>query len=230
LLSRHATALASAGLGRVTVSLDSLDDAVFRRMNDVDFPVASVLDGIEAARSAGLLVKVNCVVKRGLNDHTVAPLARHFRGSGEILRFIEFMDVGLTNGWRLDQVVSADEIRALIERDVALVPLEPAYSGEVARRYRYADGSGEVGIIASVTEPFCGACTRARLSADGKLYTCLFASAGTDLRAPLREGASDDDLVRRLGQVWSVRADRYSELRSLSTRPLRKIEMSYIGG
>jgi cyclic pyranopterin phosphate synthase len=230
LLAERAEALASAGLERVTVSLDSLDDAVFRRMNDVDFPVGSVLDGIEAARSAGLLVKINCVVRRGVNDHTIADMARHFRGSGLVLRFIEFMDVGTQNGWRLDQVVSAQEILDNVSREVALVPLEENYAGEVARRHRYADGSGEIGVIASVTEPFCKSCTRARLSAEGKLYTCLFATLGTDLREPLRSGASDEELAQLVTRVWRARSDRYSELRTEGTRSLPKIEMSYIGG
>lgn len=230
LLGEHAETLAAAGLQRVTVSLDSLDDTVFRRMNDVDFPVASVLDGIAAARAAGLRVKVNCVVRRGVNDHTIADMARHFRGSGLVLRFIEFMDVGNQNGWRLDQVVSAKEILERVGREVALVPVAENYAGEVARRHRYADGSGEVGVIASVTEPFCKSCTRARLSAEGKLYTCLFASIGTDLREPLRAGASDDELRALVTEVWRARADRYSELRRAGTRSLPKIEMSYIGG
>src|SRR5215510_8724381 len=193
LLARQARALKDAGLNRVTVSLDSLDDDTFRAMNDVDFPVARVLEGIDAAASAGLPVKVNAVVKRGLNDEEIVPLARHFRETGHTLRFIEYMDVGATNGWRLDDVVSAAEIVAAIGDEFPLEPVEPSYRGEVARRYRYRDGAGEIGVIASVTQPFCGNCTRARLSADGKLYTCLFARRGHDLRALLRSGASEEE-------------------------------------
>src|SRR5215211_1820695 len=230
LLPQKAQALADAGLSRVTVSLDALDDATFRAMNDVDFPVERVLDGIAAAAAAGLPVKVNAVVKRGLNDQEIVPLARRFRGSGHVLRFIEFMDVGHTNGWRMDEVVPAAEILERIGSEFPLEPVEAAYRGEVARRWRYADGTGEVGVIASVTEPFCGDCTRARLSAEGKLYTCLFAVRGHDVRALLRNGASDDDLESAIGAVWSRRTDRYSELRTDATAALPKIEMSYIGG
>ena len=231
LLPRKAQALVDAGLGRVTVSLDSLDDEVFRAMNDVDVPVERVLAGIEAAAAAGLApIKVNMVVKRGANEESILPMARYFRGSGHILRFIEYMDVGHTNGWLLDEVVPAAEIVAAINTEFALEPLEPNYPGEVARRFRYADGAGEVGVIASVTEPFCGACTRARLSAEGRLFTCLFATKGHDLRAVLRRGASDDELAQTLAQVWRTRDDRYSELRSQETASLPKVEMSYIGG
>jgi GTP 3',8-cyclase len=231
LLPQKARALADAGLRRITVSLDSLDDDVFRAMNDVDVPVERVLAGIEAAAAANLApVKINMVVKRGVNEDSVLPMARYFRGSGHILRFIEYMDVGHTNGWRLDDVVPAAEIVAAIGAELPLEPLEPNYLGEVARRYRYADGSGEIGVIASVTEPFCGACTRARLSAEGRLYTCLFATKGHDLRALLRSGAGDADLAEALAAVWSARGDRYSELRSAQTVDLPKIEMSYIGG
>jgi len=231
LLPQKARVLADAGLRRVTVSLDSLDDQVFRAMNDVDMPVERVLAGIEAAAAAGLSpVKVNMVVKRGVNEDSVLPMARYFRGSGHILRFIEYMDVGHTNGWRLDDVVSAAEIVATIGAELPLEPMEPNYAGEVARRYRYRDGSGEIGVIASVTEPFCGACTRARLSAEGRLYTCLFATEGHDLRALVRGGASESDLTEGIGRVWRARADRYSELRSAETADLPKIEMSYIGG
>jgi GTP 3',8-cyclase len=231
LLPQKARVLADAGLRRVTVSLDSLDDQVFRAMNDVDMPVERVLAGIEAAAAAGLSpVKVNMVVKRGVNEDSVLPMARYFRGSGHILRFIEYMDVGHTNGWRLDDVVSAAEIVATIGAELPLEPIEPNYAGEVARRYRYRDGSGEIGVIASVTEPFCGACTRARLSAEGRLYTCLFATEGHDLRALVRGGASESDLAEGIGRVWRARADRYSELRSAETADLPKIEMSYIGG
>jgi cyclic pyranopterin phosphate synthase len=231
LLPQKARVLADAGLRRVTVSLDSLDDQVFRAMNDVDVPVERVLAGIEAAAAAGLSpVKVNMVVKRGANEDSVLPMARYFRGSGHILRFIEYMDVGHTNGWRLDDVVPAAEIVAAIGAELPLEPIEPNYAGEVARRYRYRDGGGEIGVIASVTEPFCGACTRARLSAEGRLYTCLFATEGHDLRALVRGDASESDLAERIGRVWGARGDRYSELRSAETADLPKIEMSYIGG
>jgi len=230
LLTRHAAALAAAGLTRVTVSLDSLDDEVFQAMNDVDFPVGQVLSGIEAAAAAGLPVKVNVVVKRGLSDGSVADMARFFRGTGHTLRFIEYMDVGHTNGWRLNDVVPAAEIIATIDAEFPLEPVDPAYRGEVASRYRYRDGAGEIGVIASVTQPFCGDCTRARLSADGKLYTCLFAVRGHDLRALLRSGASDEELGTAIGGVWTRRGDRYSELRTAETSALRKVEMSFIGG
>ena len=231
LLSRKAQALADAGLGRITVSLDSLDDEVFRAMNDVDFPVEHVLAGIEAAAAAGLApVKVNMVVRRGLNEDSVLPMARYFRETGHTLRFVEYMDVGHTNGWRLDDVVPAAELVASIDAELPLGPVEPAYRGEVARRWRYRDGGGEIGLIASVTQPFCGDCTRARVSADGKLYTCLFALRGHDLRAVLRSGASDDELSRAVGDVWRVREDRYSELRTAETADIPKVEMSYIGG
>jgi len=231
LLSRKAQALADAGLGRITVSLDSLDDEVFRAMNDVDFPVERVLAGIEAAAAAGLApVKVNMVVRRGLNEDSVLPMARYFREAGHTLRFVEYMDVGHTNGWRLDDVVPAAELVAAIDAELPLEPVEPAYRGEVARRWRYRDGGGEIGLIASVTQPFCGDCTRARVSADGKLYTCLFALRGHDLRAVLRSGASDDELSRAVGDVWRVREDRYSELRTAETADIPKVEMSYIGG
>jgi cyclic pyranopterin phosphate synthase len=230
LLSAHAGRLAAAGLSRVTVSLDSLDDAIFRAMNDVDFPVSRVLDGIEAAGRAGLPAKVNVVVKRGLNDGSIVEMARHFRGTGHTLRFIEYMDVGHTNGWRLDDVVPAAEIVATIGEVFPLEPVEPAYRGEVAGRYRYADGAGEIGVIASVTQPFCGDCTRARLSADGHLYTCLFAVRGHDIRALVRSDASDEDLTDTITGIWSRRTDRYSEQRSAETAALPKIEMSFIGG
>jgi cyclic pyranopterin phosphate synthase len=230
LLTQKAEALADAGLTRVTVSLDSLDDEVFRAMNDVDFPVARVLAGIDAAAEAGLPVKVNVVVKRDLNESSVVDIARRFRGTGHAVRFIEYMDVGATNGWRMDDVVPAAEIVAAIGAQFPLEPVEPAYRGEVAQRYRYRDGAGEVGVIASVTQPFCGDCTRARLSADGKLYTCLFAVRGHDLRAVLRSGAGDDELEDAIRAVWERRTDRYSELRTEKTGRLRKVEMSYIGG
>ena len=231
LLPQKAQALADAGLGRVTVSLDSLDDEVFRGMNDVDFPVARVLAGIEAAAAAGLApVKVNMVVKRGVNDDSILPMARFFRGSGHILRFIEYMDVGHTNGWRLDDVVPAAEIVEIIDEELSLELLSPNYPGEVAQRFRYRDGSGEIGVIASVTQPFCGACTRARLSAEGQLFTCLFATKGFDVRALLRGGASDSQVADALSEVWRARSDRYSEIRSAETLDLPKVEMSYIGG
>jgi cyclic pyranopterin phosphate synthase len=230
LLARKARVLKDAGLNRVNVSLDSLDDATFRAMNDVDFPVARVLEGIEAASEAGLPVKVNAVVKRGVNDDGIVEMARHFRGSSHTLRFIEFMDVGTTNGWRLDDVVPAAEIVERIDAVFPLEPVEAAYRGEVAQRWRYRDGAGEVGVISSVTQPFCGDCTRSRISAEGKLYTCLFAARGTDLRALIRSGASDDELTEAIGDVWLRRADRYSEIRTDRTRELPRIEMSYIGG
>ena len=230
LLARKAPALRDAGLDRVNVSLDSLDDATFRAMNDVDFPVARVLEGIDAAAAVGLPVKVNAVVKRGVNDAGIVDMARHFRGSGHALRFIEYMDVGTTNGWRLDDVVPAAEIVERIDAVFPLEPVEAAYRGEVARRWRYRDGAGEIGVIASVTEPFCGDCTRARISAEGKLYTCLFAIRGTDLRALLRSGAADDELRDAVAAVWTRRADRYSERRTERTGDLPRIEMSYIGG
>ncbi len=231
LLAAKAEGLAAAGLGRVTVSLDSLDDAVFARLNDVDFPVARVLEGIDAADRAGLHpIKVNMVVRRGLNEASVLPMARFARERGFTLRFIEYMDVGHTNGWALDEVVPSARIVADIDAEMPLEPLAPQYPGEVATRWRYRDGRGEVGVISSVTQPFCGACTRARLTAEGVLYTCLFGTQGTDLRAPLRAGVDDASLSRRLASVWSQRADRYSELRSEATIALPKVEMSRIGG
>ncbi len=230
LLARKAQRLRDAGLDRVNVSLDSLDDATFRAMNDVDFPVDRVLEGIDAAAAVGLPVKVNAVVKRGVNDVGIVEMARYFRGTGHTLRFIEYMDVGTTNGWRLDDVVPAAEI---VERIGAVFPLEAveaAYRGEVAQRWRYRDGAGEIGVISSVTQPFCGDCTRSRISAEGKLYTCLFASRGTDLRALLRSGANQDELRDAIAGVWTRRTDRYSELRTEGTTELPRIEMSYIGG
>ena len=239
LLERQADALAKAGLKRISVSLDSLDEQTFARMNDVGFPVSSVLAGIDAANAAGLRpIKVNMVVRRGLNEQDVVPMARFFRERGHILRFIEYMDVGHTNGWRLDDVVPADEIIAAIDADMPLVALPSQYPGEVADRWAYRDGEGEVGVIASVTQPFCRDCSRARLTADGQLYTCLFANNGHDLRGPVRDGASDDELAELIRGVWAARTDRYSELRSLATtRPLpvltldpNRVEMSRIGG
>jgi cyclic pyranopterin phosphate synthase len=230
LLPQKARALREAGLRRVTVSLDSLDDDVFTGMNDVDFPVQRVLEGIDAAAEAGLPVKVNMVVKRGVNEDSVLPMARLFRERGHILRFIEYMDVGHSNGWRLDDVVPAREIVATVDAEFPIEPEEPTYRGEVARRWRYRDGGGEIGVIASVTQPFCGDCTRARLSAEGRLYTCLFALRGHDLRAVLRGGASEGELHDEIGRIWGHRADRYSEIRSANTAELEKVEMSYIGG
>jgi cyclic pyranopterin phosphate synthase len=230
LLTQKAEALAAAGLSRVTVSLDSLDDDAFRAMNDVDFPVRRALEGIDAAAAAGLPVKVNAVVKRGANDGDVLALAEHFRGTGHVLRFIEYMDVGSTNGWRLEDVVSAEEIIRRISERWPLEPVPTERPDATARRWRYLDGTGEIGIVASVTQPFCGGCSRARLSAEGRLYTCLFAAHGHDLRAPLRLGASDEELAERIRSIWARRTDRYSELRTAQTTSLPKVEMSYIGG
>ncbi len=229
LLTRKARSLAAAGLDRVTVSLDALDDPTFQKMNDVGFPVAAVLDGIEAAAEAGLgPIKVNAVVQRGVNEHAVVDMARHFKGTGHIVRFIEYMDVGTTNGWRLDDVVPAEEMVSAINQVFPLEPIPPNYPGEVANRFRYLDGEGEVGVIASVTRPFCGSCTRARLSAEGVLYTCLFASSGTNLRDAIRAG---DDVAAIIDRVWSTREDRYSEIRSAQTVSIgSRVEMSYIGG
>ena len=229
LLARKAVALADSGLNRVTVSLDALDDPTFQAMNDVGFPVATVLESIDVAAEAGLgPVKVNAVVKRGVNEHAVLEMAEHFRNSGHIVRFIEFMDVGNTNGWRLDDVVPAKEIIEAINQRFPLRPLEANYPGEVANRFVYNDGAGEVGVIASVTNPFCGACTRARVSAEGVLYTCLFASSGTSLRDVLRSG---EEVGQTIEEVWGKRDDRYSEIRSSRTARLSvPVEMSYIGG
>ncbi len=243
LLARKARALKDAGLQRVTVSLDALDDAIFRRMNDVDFPVRAVLDGLEAAQAVGLgPIKVNMVVKRGCNDQQILPLARHFRGSGVTLRFIEYMDVGATNGWRMDEVLPSAQVVERIRHELPLVQLSPNAVGETAERWGYAgtDGRhdpslGEIGVISSVTQAFCGDCNRARLSMDGRLYLCLFASQGYDLRALLRDEAADDaQIASALGAIWQGRTDRYSELRALlpadSAAAGRRIEMSYIGG
>ncbi|MCA3241065.1 MAG: GTP 3',8-cyclase MoaA [Rubrivivax sp.] len=238
LLARKAVALREAGLKRVTVSLDALDDAIFRRMNDVDFPVADVLAGIDAALAAGLApIKINMVVKRGTNDHEIVPLARHVRerfGPGVVLRFIEYMDVGATNGWRLDEVLPSAEVRARLHAAFALEKLPPSAAGETAERWRYADGGGEVGFISSVTQAFCGDCNRARLSTEGKLFLCLFATRGHDLRSLLRGGASDEDIASAIGLAWQERDDRYSELRGSGTADAgsgeRRIEMHYIGG
>ena len=235
LLAKKAQTLKDAGLTRLTVSLDGLSEATFRRMSDSSAPVQSVLDGIAAAQAVGLApLKVNTVVKRGVNEHEIVPLVEHFRGSGVIVRFIEFMDVGTTNGWRMDDVVTAQEILGAIQREYPLRPVDPNYSGEVAKRWALADGSGEVGeigIIASVTQAFCGDCSRIRLSTDGKLYTCLFATDGVDLRSPLRNAADDEALKHVIINTWERRADRYSQMRNAATElPRRKIEMSYIGG
>jgi GTP 3',8-cyclase len=229
LLTRKARSLAAAGLSRVTVSLDALDDPTFQRMNDVGFPVSSVLEGIEAAAEAGLgPIKVNAVIKRGVNEHAVVDMARHFKGTGHIVRFIEYMDVGNTNGWRLDDVVPAEEMVSAINQVIPLEPIPPNYPGEVANRFRYLDDEGEVGVIASVTRPFCGSCTRARLSAEGVLYTCLFASAGSNLRDAIRAG---EDVGPIIDRIWSNREDRYSEIRSAQTVSIgSRVEMSYIGG
>jgi len=231
LLAAKAATLKKAGLQRVTVSLDSLDDSVFMAMNDVDFPVARVLEAIDAAAKAGLTpIKVNMVVKRGVNEGSIVDMARHFRSSGHILRFIEYMDVGHTNGWQMKDVITADEIVRAVDGQWPLEPIAPNYPGEVATRWSYRDGAGEIGIIPSVTVPFCGACTRARLSAEGQLYTCLFATKGHDLRELLRSGRSDEEIGAALAAIWHVRDDRYSELRSGETIGLPKVEMSHIGG
>jgi cyclic pyranopterin phosphate synthase len=231
LLAKQARALRDAGLDRVTVSLDSISPEVFARMTDSNLPVSDVLAGIEAAHAVGFgPIKINAVVRRGVNDHTIVELARYFKGSGDIVRFIEYMDVGLTNGWRLDQVVSGQEIVARLGAELPLEPLTANYAGEVAKRYRYRDGSGEVGVITSVTQPFCGDCARLRLSADGQIFGCLFARVGTDVRSLLR--ASDDDaaLSASLRDFWGARGDRYSELRSAGAVRLPRLEMSYLGG
>lgn len=231
LLTREkAETLHAAGLQRITISLDALDDATFQAINGVGFPVAHVLAAIDNAAVTGLPVKVNMVVQRGINEHAIEAMAERFRGTGHVLRFIEFMDVGNANGWRRDTVVSVEEILARIDARWPLEPLPPNYPGEVARRWRYRDGAGEIGMIASVTQPFCGGCSRARLSAEGQLYTCLFAGAGTDLRAMLRAGASDAVIIEKIAATWHLRHDRYSELRSEAGERHRKIEMSYIGG
>lgn len=231
MLKKKAEALKQAGLKRVTVSLDALDNETFKAMNDVGFPVEKVLAGIDEAARVGLSpIKINMVVKRGVNEQSVLPMARYFREAGHILRFIEYMDVGHSNGWRLDDVVPAQEIIAMIDAEMPLEPLEPNYPGEVATRWRYKDSDQEVGVIASVSQPFCGSCTRARLSAEGKLYTCLFALRGQDLRQMLREGATDDEISSAIAMNWRLRADRYSEIRSSKTVGLPKVEMSYIGG
>ena len=231
LLARQAQLLRNAGLKRVTVSLDSLDDGVFKAMNDVDFPVEKVLEGMDTAARVGLgPIKVNMVVKRGVNESSILPMAHFFRKKGYILRFIEYMDVGHTNGWRMDDVVSANEIIRMIDAEIPLEPIEPNYRGEVAGRWRYKDGSGEIGVVASVTQPFCRDCNRARLSAEGDLYTCLFAVTGYNLRNLIRGGATDEEISQAVVSVWNKRSDRYSELRSENTTSLPKVEMWHIGG
>jgi len=231
LLAKQAQSLKDAGLKRVTVSLDSLDNKTFKAMNDVDFEVEKVLAGIDAAAKAGLLpIKVNMVVKRGLNESSILPMARYFREKGYILRFIEYMDVGHSNGWRMDDIVPAAEIIKMINAEMPVEPLDPNYQGEVAERWRYKDGSGEFGVIASVTQAFCSTCNRARLSAEGKLYTCLFAVKGHDFRDLMRGGATDEELSTEIARIWGKRGDRYSELRSENTIDLPKVEMSHIGG
>jgi cyclic pyranopterin phosphate synthase len=230
LLAKKARALREAGLQRVTVSLDALDDATFRKMNDVDFPVAQVLEGIAAAAAAGLApVKVNMVVKRGVNDDAILAMVRHFRGSGHVLRFIEYMDVGTSNAWCMDEVLPSAEVVRLIDREFPLEPCDANYAGEVAERWRFRDGGGEIGVISSVTQAFCSSCTRIRLSTEGKLYTCLFAQSGHDLRALLRAGRSDAELSSAIAALWRQRDDRYSEIRAAAGGG-KKIEMSYIGG
>jgi cyclic pyranopterin phosphate synthase len=233
-LKAKAGALKAAGLKRITVSLDSLNDVTFRRMNDVDFPVAKVLEAIDAAAGAGLgPVKINMVVKRGVNDHEIVDVARHFRHSGHIVRFIEFMDVGVTNGWRMDDVIASAEVVRRVSAAFPLVPADAHYTGEVAERWQYADGGGEIGVISSVTEAFCSTCTRARLSTDGQLFTCLFAGKGYDLKQFLRGGGSDGDIRQALSGIWQHRADRYSEIRTALTSEAAKagkVEMSFIGG
>ncbi len=231
LTEEKAGALKQAGLQRLTVSLDSLDDAVFQDMNDVNFPVARVLKAIDHAAAAGLApIKINMVVKRGLNEDSVLPMARYFRGTDHIVRFIEYMDVGASNGWKLDDVVPASQVVEMISSEYPIEPIDSNYQGEVAKRWRYCDGGGEIGVISSVTQPFCSSCSRARVSAEGSVYTCLFATKGHDLRALLRQGASDDELRQFISAIWSRRSDRYSALRTAATVALPKIEMSYIGG
>ncbi|MDB5867910.1 MAG: cyclohydrolase subunit MoaA, partial [Polaromonas sp.] len=237
LLAKKARSLKDAGLQRVTVSLDALDDAIFRRMNDVDFPVADVLRGIEAAHHAGLApIKINMVVKRGTNDDQILPMARHFRHSGAVLRFIEYMDVGATNGWRMNEVLPSSQVLERLRAEFPLAAIDPNHSGETAERWRYADGGGEIGVISSVTQAFCGECNRARLSTEGKLFLCLFASQGHDLRALLRGNYADDQIAGAIGLIWQARSDRYSELRAAlppdasPSGSAKRVEMSYIGG
>ncbi len=234
LLARKAQSLKDAGLKRVTVSLDALDETIFQRMNDVDFPVSDVLHGLDVAHRVGLgPIKVNMVVKAGANDDQILPMARHFKDSPFILRFIEYMDVGASNGWKMDEVIASAEVARRINEHMPIAPVAANYAGETARRWRYLDGGGEVGMISSVTQAFCGDCSRARLSTEGKLYTCLFASSGHDLRALMRSGRSDAEISSALAHLWRKRSDRYSEQRSIDTAGLRqdrRVEMSYIGG
>jgi cyclic pyranopterin phosphate synthase len=231
LLSRKAQALKAAGLQRITVSLDSLDETVFRAMNDVNYSVTKVLNGIDAAHNAGFAsIKINMVVKKGVNDRDILAMARHFKGSGHIVRFIEFMDVGSSNGWRMNDVVPSAEIVRMINAEMPIIEGKSNYTGEVAERWTYADGTGEIGVISSVTQAFCSSCTRARLSTDGKLYTCLFAQSGHDLRALMRSGKSDKQIAGAIGLIWNQREDRYSEIRTEETAEMKKVEMSYIGG
>ena len=231
---KRAESLRAAGLNRINISLDAIDEKTFQRVNDVDFPVAKVLEGIDNAHAAGFdAVKVNAVIRRGYNEHSILPLAQHFHGTGTVLRFIEFMDVGTTNKWNLEEVIPAAELVEIIDKEMPIESLQPNYSGEVAKRWRYSDGGGEVGFITSVTQSFCGDCSRARLSAVGKVYTCLFAATGQDLRGMLRAGASDEELSRLIGRIWSQREDRYSELRGqipVTAETLPRVEMSHIGG
>ena len=231
---KRAQSLRAAGLSRINISLDAIDEQTFQRINDVDFPVAKVLEGIDNAHAAGFdAVKVNAVIRRGYNEHSILPLAQHFHGTGSVLRFIEFMDVGTTNKWNLEEVIPAAELVEIIDKEMPIESLQPNYSGEVAKRWRYSDGGGEVGFITSVTQSFCGDCSRARLSAVGKVYTCLFAATGQDLRGTLRAGASDEELSRLIGRIWSQREDRYSELRGqipVTAETLPRVEMSHIGG
>jgi cyclic pyranopterin phosphate synthase len=231
---KRAQSLRAAGLSRINISLDAIDEQTFQRINDVDFPVAKVLEGIDNAHAAGFdAVKVNAVIRRGYNEHSILPLAQHFHGTGTVLRFIEFMDVGTTNKWNLEEVIPAAELVEIIDKEMPIESLQPNYSGEVAKRWRYSDGGGEVGFITSVTQSFCGDCSRARLSAVGKVYTCLFAATGQDLRGMLRAGASDEELSRLIGRIWSQREDRYSELRGqipVTAETPPRVEMSHIGG
>ncbi len=231
ILAAKAAGLSEAGLHRVSVSLDALDPAIFAAMNDVDFGVDQVLAGINAAAAAGMRpIKINMVVKRGVNHGEIMPMVRHFHGSGHILRFIEYMDVGNSNQWRMDEVLPAAEVVKMIDREFPLAPIASNYRGEVANRYRFLDGSGEIGIIASVTQPFCADCTRLRVSADGQIYTCLFAGSGHDLKRLMRQGAADEDLRRQIRKIWTTRNDRYSEERSEGTIDKQKVEMHFIGG
>ena len=231
---KRAESLRAAGLNRINISLDAIDEQTFQRVNDVDFPVAKVLEGIDNAHAVGFdAVKVNAVIRRGYNEHSILPLAQHFHGTGTVLRFIEFMDVGTTNQWNLEEVIPAAELVEIISKELPIESLQPNYSGEVAKRWRYSDGGGEVGFITSVTQSFCGDCSRARLSAVGKVYTCLFAATGQDLRGMLRAGASDEEISRLIGRIWSKREDRYSELRGqipVTAETSPRVEMSHIGG